>query len=75
MEIKIAVCDDEYQQTEYIKSLVSKWASDNNIAVTIEMFDSAAAMIRLSPTRAASITSYGTLNRNIISGIMKQPLL
>ena len=41
MNIEIAVCDDCHQQTEYVKSLVDKWASDNNIAVTIEMFDSA----------------------------------
>ena len=41
MEIKIAVCDDEHQQAEYIKSLVRKWADDNNITVTIDMFDSA----------------------------------
>jgi len=41
MEIKIAVCDDEQQQTEYIKSLVKKWANDNNINITIDMFDSA----------------------------------
>jgi len=41
MEIKIAVCDDEHQQTEYIKSLVSKWADAKNIKVTIDMFESA----------------------------------
>ena len=41
MEIKIAVCDDEHQQTEYIKSLVSKWADENNIKTNIEMYDSA----------------------------------
>ena len=41
MEIKIAVCDDEHQQTEYIKMLVSRWASENNITAATEMFDSA----------------------------------
>lgn len=41
MERQIAVCDDEYQQTEYIKILVKKWADENNIKVNIEMFDSA----------------------------------
>ena len=41
MEMKIAICDDEYQQAEYIKSLVSKWANENNIEITIEMFESA----------------------------------
>ena len=41
MEIKIAVCDDEHHQTEYNKMLVSRWASVNNISVSITMFDSA----------------------------------
>ena len=41
MKISIAVCDDEQQQTEYIKSLVKKWADENNISITIDMFDSA----------------------------------
>jgi DNA-binding LytR/AlgR family response regulator len=41
MEIKIAVCDDEYQQAEYIKMLVKKWAEDSNNKINIEMFNSA----------------------------------
>jgi Response regulator of the LytR/AlgR family len=41
MEIKIAICDDELQQTEYMKMLVSKWSADNNITVEINTFDSA----------------------------------
>jgi len=41
MEIKIAVCDDCHHQTEYIKSLVNKWAEEKNIKVMIDMFDSA----------------------------------
>jgi DNA-binding LytR/AlgR family response regulator len=41
MEIKIAICDDEHKQTEYIKMLVSKWANVNNINIMLEMFDSA----------------------------------
>ena len=41
MEIKIAICDDEHQQTAYIKTLVSKWASINNITITVDMFESA----------------------------------
>ena len=40
MEIKIAVCDDCYQQTEYIKMLVNKWAEGKNIKVTVDMFES-----------------------------------
>ncbi|MCL2773521.1 MAG: LytTR family DNA-binding domain-containing protein [Oscillospiraceae bacterium] len=39
--INIAVCDDEQQQTEYVKMLVSKWADESNIKINIEMFDSA----------------------------------
>jgi DNA-binding LytR/AlgR family response regulator len=41
MEIKIAVCDDEQRQTEYIKMLVSKWADENGININIAMFESA----------------------------------
>ena len=41
MEIKIAICDDEQQQTEYVKMLVNKWADKNNIKINISMFDSA----------------------------------
>lgn len=41
MEIKIAVCDDERQQAEYIKNLVNKWAHTKNIKATVDMFGSA----------------------------------
>ena len=41
MEIKIAVCDDEAGQTEYIKGLVGRWAKGNNVKAAIEMFGSA----------------------------------
>ena len=41
MEIKIAICDDEHHQAEYNKMLVNKWAGENNISVTIDMFESA----------------------------------
>ena len=40
MEIKIAVCDDCHQQTEYIKMLVNKWAEGKYIKVTVDMFES-----------------------------------
>jgi len=39
--MKIAVCDDEHQQTEYTKMLVNKWADDNDVEITIDMFESA----------------------------------
>ena len=41
MELKIAVCDDEHEQTEYTRMLVSRWAGENNITAAVEMFDSA----------------------------------
>ena len=41
MDINIAICDDESEQTEYIKMLVSKWADENNIEINIDMFESA----------------------------------
>jgi DNA-binding LytR/AlgR family response regulator len=41
MEINIAICDDEHRQTEYNKMLVTKWANENNIKISIEMFESA----------------------------------
>jgi DNA-binding LytR/AlgR family response regulator len=41
MEIKIAICDDEHRQTEYIKMLVSAWADENNIKISVDMFESA----------------------------------
>lgn len=41
MEINIAICDDEHQQTEYIKMLTGKWADAVNNSVNIDMFDSA----------------------------------
>ena len=41
MEIKIAVCDDEHQQTEYTKTLVNKWAEQTRVQVQADMFESA----------------------------------
>ena len=41
MELYIAICDDEHQQTEYTKMLVNKWADENNIKINIKMFNSA----------------------------------
>lgn len=41
MEINIAICDDEQEQTEYMKMLVGKWADENNMKITIDMFGSA----------------------------------
>jgi DNA-binding LytR/AlgR family response regulator len=41
MEIYIAVCDDEHELAQYIKSLVGTWADENTAKAHIEMFDSA----------------------------------
>jgi len=41
MKIKIAVCDDEHKQTEYMKMLVSKWAEESNVKINVQMFESA----------------------------------
>ena len=41
MSINIAICEDEHEQTEYVKMLVNKWADENNTEINIDMFDSA----------------------------------
>ena len=41
MEIKIAVCDDESRQAEYIKMLVNKWSEFMLAKVQVTMFASA----------------------------------
>ena len=41
MKIKIAICDDEQRQAEYIRTLVGKWADENTINITVDMFESA----------------------------------
>ena len=41
MEIKIAICDDEQEQSQYIAMLVGKWADKYNIKISVDMFESA----------------------------------
>ena len=41
MELRIAICDDEQKQSEYVNTIVNKWVSINNIKVNIEIFNSA----------------------------------
>jgi DNA-binding LytR/AlgR family response regulator len=41
MEIKLAVCDDEAGQAQYMKMLAGKWAKENNLKVTVDMYGSA----------------------------------
>lgn len=45
MNIKIAVCDDEKTETSYLKSLVYKWAKNNNIAASVSTFESAESFL------------------------------
>ena len=41
MEIKIALCDDEKHQREYMSHLARKWADKNSIKAQIDPFESA----------------------------------
>ena len=41
MEAKIAICEDEARQAEYIKMLAGKWAGEKGIKASIDMFASA----------------------------------
>jgi len=41
MEIRIAIVENEHHQAQYNKMLVNKWAIENNIDVTIDMFENA----------------------------------
>jgi DNA-binding LytR/AlgR family response regulator len=41
MEIKIAICDDEEQQAQLIKSMVSEWAAGERVNILPEMFSGA----------------------------------
>lgn len=41
MEVKIAICDDEKYQTDYLKTLVEQWGENNDIKIKTYIFDSA----------------------------------
>jgi len=45
MDVKIAICDDERSQREYLKKLVSDWGRLNFHALEIREFDSAEAFL------------------------------
>lgn len=45
MKYRIAIVDDDKTQSEYIKNIVSVWASESNIAVAISVFGSAEALL------------------------------
>ena len=41
MKIKIAVCDDNAEQAQYIKFIAGQWADDNRVHIQIDIFESA----------------------------------
>ena len=41
METHIAICDDERQQRKYLEKLVRQWANENNVKITVDMFNCA----------------------------------
>lgn len=45
MKYKIAICDDEQDQIEYISSVVSAWGKQNSCACDINIFNSAEAFL------------------------------
>ena len=45
MKLKIAICDDEKKQIEYITSLVSKWSTSNAHSCEIRTFASAESFL------------------------------
>lgn len=45
MELKIAICDDEKYQTEYLTALATQWAEINDIKITADIFDSAESFL------------------------------
>ena len=45
MKYKIAICDDEQDQIEYISSVVSAWGKQNRCACDINIFNSAEAFL------------------------------
>lgn len=45
MEYRIAVCDDDAAQSEYIKNLVLTWSAQSNVTVSVRVFHSAQALL------------------------------
>ncbi|MDD6800383.1 MAG: LytTR family DNA-binding domain-containing protein [Firmicutes bacterium] len=45
MTLRIAICDDEQKQIEYLTVLVSSWGSQNGHTITIDSFPSAEAFL------------------------------
>jgi len=45
MRIKLAICDDEQSETEYITSLVQSWATKSTLTVELYTFDSSESFL------------------------------
>lgn len=45
MEIRIAVCDDEQAEREYISRLVAEWAAENGHTVKLDYFENAESFL------------------------------
>lgn len=45
MSIKIAVCDDNQREAEYVASLCQKWAAERNLTAQTRLFPSAEAFL------------------------------
>jgi len=45
MNIRIAICDDEKAETAYLKSLVDRWAKNNNVVACVSIFESAESFL------------------------------
>ena len=45
MKLKIAICDDEQKQIEYLSGVVSAWASKNRHVADIKTYSSAKSFL------------------------------
>ena len=45
MDLRIAICDDEQKQIEYLTSLVSSWGNKTSVTCTIDTFQSAESFL------------------------------
>ncbi len=45
MVYKIAICDDENVESQYILSIVEKWSNENNVEIKVDRFNSAEAFL------------------------------
>lgn len=69
MNLKIAICDDEQAQIEYISGLVSEWGKSNSHVCRIESFPSAEAFLFASECDPAYDILLLDVEMKAISGI------